>query len=146
MILIKTKPLKMLFVAFIMAALLIAGWLWFALLSPWGFTLPPDQTAPGAEVQQRVFVYGTLRMGWVRWMVIGRSVPVEMSSLPGYRKQGLHVEPSADDVVHGEVLVVDAMELRRLDRYERLGVRYERVDKTLLDGSRAWVYQRIDGS
>ena len=32
---------------------------------------------------------------------------------------------------------------RRLDRYKRLGIRYERVEATLDDGRRVWVYQRL---
>lgn len=129
-----------------MLAILSTGWLWFVLLSPWHFTLPPQTEVTSADTTHRVFVYGTLRFRPVRWLVIGRDVPVELSELPGYRKEGLDVSPSAKDVIRGEVFSVDSMELRRLDRYERLGVRYERVEKTLSDGSLAFVYQRIRGS
>ena len=38
---------------------------------------------------------------------------------------------------------MDADELSRLDRYERLGIRYERRTITLDDGTRAWVYLRL---
>lgn len=137
---------KRLFAVFAVLAFVSAIWLWFVLLSPWGFSLPAGSAMPHAEAPHRVFVYGTLRWRPVRWAVLGQDVPVELSSLPGYRKQGLDVQPSSGDVVQGEVLVVDAQALRRLDRYERLGVRYERVAKTLSDGSRAWVYQRIEGN
>ena len=139
------KTLKLLLAAIAIFALVSVAWLWFVLLSPWGFTLPPHAAATHAEVSHRVFVYGTLRWRPVRWLVIGKDVPVEPSSLPDYRKDGLHVSPSAGDRVRGEVFVVDGVELRRLDRYERLGVRYQRVEKTLSDGSVAWVYQRIEG-
>ena len=139
------KHLKALLLTTALALLLGGVWLWFILLSPWGFSLPPEETGSGAAVPHRVFVYGTLRLRPVRWIVIGRDVAVEPAALPGYRRRGLHVEPSPDDVVRGRVFYVDATELRRLDRYERLGVRYERVDKTLADGTRAWVYQRLDG-
>ncbi|BBI61983.1 hypothetical protein HSBAA_32890 [Vreelandella sulfidaeris] len=63
--------------------------------------------------------------------------------LEGYQRNGLDLSPQPGSKVEGLLLRVDADELARLDRYERLGVRYERVEITLEDGSRAWVYLRL---
>jgi hypothetical protein len=38
---------------------------------------------------------------------------------------------------------VSTSELRRLDRYERTGQVYERVELTLDDGEPAWVYRML---
>jgi hypothetical protein len=43
----------------------------------------------------------------------------------------------------GVVFTVPPEAFRRLDRYERAGVRYLRERKTLADGSEAWVYRLI---
>lgn len=121
-----------------------AGSLWYRMLSPWGYTPPPDLPQIEAGVAQRVFAYGTLRNALVRRIVVGRHVRTGQAELPGYRKQGLDLRAQAEASVEGEVFMVEADELRRLDRYERVGVRYERFEGVLGDGSRAWVYRRIE--
>lgn len=125
------------------AALLVV-WLWFTLLSPWGYA--PPQDLPPIEQQQthRVFAYGTLRYQGVRWLVTGRSTPAKSATLHGFRKEGLDLVPQAGARTHGKVFEVDAETLRRLDRYERLGVRYQRSRLTLDSGATAWVYRRRD--
>lgn len=120
-----------------------AGWLWLSMLSPWGYTPPAGLPAIEAGGPHRVFVYGTLRNPAIRWVVIGRHVPTASAVLEKYRKEGLDLRAQADARVEGEVFVVDADELRRLDRYERLGVRYERVELELADRTPAWVYRRL---
>jgi gamma-glutamylcyclotransferase (GGCT)/AIG2-like uncharacterized protein YtfP len=125
------------------AAALLAGWLWVVLLSPWGYTPPAGLAAIDEGVPHRVFAHGTLRRPLVRRLVIGRHVPAEPAVLPGYRRQGLDVLPQPGARTAGEVFVVDAAELRRLDRYERLGLRYERVERPLDGGGAAWVYRRL---
>jgi hypothetical protein len=62
----------------------------------------------------------------------------------GYRKQGLNIMADPSATVEGMRLTVSSTELRALDRYERLGIRYSRIRVTLEDGSTAWVYQRIE--
>lgn len=120
----------------------IAGWIWLTMLSPWFYERPDDI----ADIEQRthqVFVYGTLRYAPVRLVVIGSFGNPEKAVLEGYQRNGLDLSPQPGSKVEGLLLRVDADELARLDRYERLGVRYERVEITLEDGSRAWVYLRL---
>ncbi|MCF8055522.1 MAG: gamma-glutamylcyclotransferase [Desulfocapsa sp.] len=92
----------------------------------------------------RVFTYGTLRQPAVRWLVIGRLTPAQPATLPDFRKQGLNLVPETGAHTPGEVFVVDAEALRRLDRYERLGVQYQRSRLILASGATAWVYRRLD--
>ncbi|TDB05498.1 gamma-glutamylcyclotransferase family protein [Halomonas marinisediminis] len=122
--------------------LMVGGWLWLTLLSPFLYERPAH-LEPIAEGPHAVYVYGTLRVPVVRWIVIGDEVETRPASLEGWRRTGLDLEPAPGERVPGEVLIVDAEELARLDRYERLGIRYERVRHTLADGSEAWVYRRL---
>ena len=123
--------------------LLAAGGTWHLMLSPWGYE-PPAGLAPIEEgVPHRVFAFGTLRNPLVRGLVIGRHAPTQAAVLPGHAKVGLDVRPQPGAQTAGEVFVVEAGELRRLDRYERLGLRYERVELELEDGGPAWVYRRL---
>ncbi|WP_447044352.1 gamma-glutamylcyclotransferase family protein [Vreelandella sp. H-I2] len=120
----------------------IAGWIWLTMLSPWFYERPDDL----ADIEQRthqVFVYGTLRYAPVRLVVMGSFGDPEKAVLEGYQRNGLDLSPQPGRKVEGLLLRVEADELARLDRYERLGVRYERVEITLEDGSRAWVYLRL---
>lgn len=127
-----------------LALLLPPLYLWWVLFSPWGYVPPEGLPAHPEAGLQAVFVYGTLRNGLVRRIVVGRAVESAPASLPGYRKVGLDLQPAADESVPGERLVVTTSELLRLDRYERLGIRYERVQRVLADGSEAWVYRRLE--
>jgi gamma-glutamylcyclotransferase (GGCT)/AIG2-like uncharacterized protein YtfP len=100
-----------------------------------------------------VFVYGTLRYAPIRFVVMGTSGSPEAASLGGYRRCGLNIapitipsvttKPAPDSLINGLVLEVSALELARLDRYERLGVRYTRRQITLQDDTPAWVYRRL---
>nr|WP_163557320.1 gamma-glutamylcyclotransferase family protein [Halomonas sp. NO4] len=127
----------------LLAPLALAGWLWWTLLSPFTYDrpehLPPVETGPHA-----VFVYGTLRHAPVRWLVYGRVGDPQPAVLEDFRREGLDIAEAPGKAVEGVVLEVSARELARLDRYERLGIRYERVRVTLSDGSQAWAYQRLD--
>ncbi|MBK1643747.1 hypothetical protein CKO25_03545 [Thiocapsa imhoffii] len=118
-------------------------WLWFTFLSPFGFTHPEDLAPSDSQEMQQIFVYGTLRSPLVRWLVLGRAGETHEARLPDHRKVGLDVQPDPRHQTPGLIIRVTAEELRRLDRYERLGVRYERSKQPLSDGSWAWVYQRI---
>ncbi|TVP51273.1 MAG: gamma-glutamylcyclotransferase [Halomonas sp.] len=120
----------------------VAGWLWLTMLSPWFYDRPDDLP----DIEQRshqVFVYGTLRLAPVRLVVMGSFGAPEEAVLEGYQRSGLDLSQQPGSQVEGLRLRVDATELARLDRYERLGIRYERVKKTLTDGSNAWVYLRL---
>ncbi|MDO8863403.1 gamma-glutamylcyclotransferase family protein [Haliea sp. E1-2-M8] len=129
--------------ALLALTLLPVLYLWWLLLSPGGYSLPAGFELAPATGEQQVFVYGTLRNALVRRLVLGRPVATEEAFLPDYRKQGLDIEPQPGAGVHGEVLTLEPPGLRRLDRYERLGIRYERVQATLGDGRQVWVYRRL---
>lgn len=125
------------------ALVVIVVSLWLTLLSPFGYT-PPEGLPPIPDGEtHEVFVYGTLRSATVRRVVIGRRTDVQPARLEGFRRAHLNIEPAPAEHVEGMILEVDSEELRRLDRYERLGIRYERVRLTLADGSDAWVYRRL---
>lgn len=120
----------------------VAGWLWLTMLSPWFYERPEGL----ARIEQRshqVFVYGTLRYAPVRLVVMGSFGDPEKAILKGYQRDGLDLSLQSGSYVEGLLLHVSADELARLDRYERLGIRYERVAITLDDGTRAWVYLRL---
>ncbi|MFG6137072.1 gamma-glutamylcyclotransferase family protein [Halomonas sp. B23F22_10] len=123
----------------------VAAWLWLTMLSPWTYERP-DHLAPIAEGPHALFVYGTLTHAPIRWVVYGRAGEPEPASLEGYRRTGLDLVPCTPCEVKGLRLTVSAEELARLDRYERLGVRYRRVRIELADGRSAWVYRRLDNS
>lgn len=126
--------------------LLVAGigYLWLIFASPFGYNPPENLPAIDEDATYSVFVYGTLTEPWVRWLVMGRAGDSEPAKLPGFRKDELDLKPAPGAVTEGEVITVNADELRALDRYERLGVRYERVELTLQDGDSAWVYRLMD--
>jgi gamma-glutamylcyclotransferase (GGCT)/AIG2-like uncharacterized protein YtfP len=125
-------------------ALVGAAYLWLGVLNPIGYPPPPewDTLEPGQTHQ--VFVYGTLRYPLVRWLVYGRSGEPVPARLSGYRRQGLDIRADPSATVEGLRLAVSSAELRALDRYEQLGIRYHRLRVALGDGSTAWVYQRLE--
>ncbi|MDZ7852910.1 MAG: gamma-glutamylcyclotransferase family protein [Halomonas sp.] len=125
------------------ALLVLTGWLWLSMLSPWTYDRP-DHLNPVQEGPHRVFVYGTLTHAPIRWLVYGRAGEPEPAALEDFERTGLDLSPAPGARVEGLLLRVKAEELERLDRYERLGIRYERVRMTLSDGRRVWVYQRLD--
>lgn len=135
--------LKRFFVVAGVGMLSLAGWLWLTMLSPWFYERPNDL----AEIEQRphqVFVYGTLRYAPIRLIVMGSLGDPKQAVLEGYERSGLDLSADAGSRVEGLLLRVDPAELARLDRYERLGIRYKRREITLSDGTRAWVYQRLN--
>lgn len=121
---------------------LLLIYLWLTLLSPFFYDPPANNPSVG-EGPHQVFVYGTLRYGVVRWLVYDRWGDPMPASLAGYRRTGLDLEATRDERVEGWLLTVSAEELRDLDRYERLGVRYRRVRVTLESGDTAWTYRRL---
>ncbi|QTP55087.1 gamma-glutamylcyclotransferase [Billgrantia sulfidoxydans] len=122
--------------------LAVLGWLWLTLLSPFSYDRP-DHLPPIEEGEHAVFVYGTLRFAPIRWVVMGRAGETQAAVLEGFRREGLDLAEAPGERVPGEIVVVDADELERLDRYERLGIRYRRVPMRLADGRMAWVYRRL---
>ncbi|WP_416140641.1 gamma-glutamylcyclotransferase family protein [Halomonas sp. HK25] len=136
------RRLHLFFATLLGLPLAVAAWLWFTLLSPFTYDRP-DHLAPIEAGPHEVFVYGTLRSALVRWVVTGRAGDSRPAVLEDFRRTALDLEESPGERVEGEVITVSAEELARLDRYERLGIRYERVRLTLADGSAAWVYRRL---
>lgn len=104
----------------------------------------PDSLPVTYETSQSVFGYATLSNPVVRSVVVRRWVRSEPASLSGFRQVGRDLVYEQDAVVDGRVFEVSQLELRRLDRYERLGERYQRLQIALDDGTLAWVYQMID--
>lgn len=121
-----------------------AGYLWLTFASPFGYNPTADLPEIDDNATYQVFVYGTLTKPWVRWLVTGRAGDSKPAKLPGFQKEDLDIKPVAGAVTEGEVITVSADELRALDRYERLGVRYERVKITLQSGNEAWVYRLME--
>ncbi len=136
------RRLHLLFATLLGLPLAVAGWLWLTMLSPFTYDRP-DHLAPVEAGPHEVFVYGTLRSRLVRWVVTGRAGESRPVTLEDFRRTALDLEEAPGEHVEGEVITVSAEELRRLDRYERLGIRYERVRLTLTDGTKAWVYRRL---
>jgi len=135
--------LKWLFLLLIAGTAIGAGYFWYTFMSPYGYQ--PSETAIIDEriPQQDVFVYGTLRYDWLRWIIMGTPVNTRDATLEGYRRQDLDILPQVDAKVPGEVLTVSPAALKALDRYERLGIRYTRESVKLEDGTIAWVYRRL---
>lgn len=130
----------------IIFALLMSGvgYLWLTFVSPFGYNPTIELPVIDEEATYTVFVYGTLTQPWVRWLVMGRAGEGEPARLPGFKKEELDIKPAPGAVTEGQVITVDADELRALDRYERLGVRYERVELSLKNGESAWVYRLME--
>nr|WP_299241098.1 gamma-glutamylcyclotransferase [uncultured Halomonas sp.] len=134
--------LRRFFIASLVALSIVLLYLWFVLLSPFGYEAPND-LPPIAEGEHQVFVYGTLRFGLVRWLVYDRWGNPQEATLPGFRREELDLKRARESHVEGYLLEVDATELKLLDRYERLGIRYYRDRVTLSNGDHAWVYRRL---
>jgi gamma-glutamylcyclotransferase (GGCT)/AIG2-like uncharacterized protein YtfP len=120
-------------------------------LNPANFEVPEamqlelEQASYGFDEngKARLFVFGTLRNPAVRMLVTGSRISGRPGALSGYRRVGLDIVEDESASVGGLVLTVNERQLRRLDRYERLGQRYRRFVVSLEDGGRAWVCQRI---
>lgn len=136
------QALRYLLMTMVALPLAVAAWLWFTMLSPLTYDRP-DHLPDVAEGPHSVFVYGTLRLSPVRWIVMGRAGESKPAILEGFRREGLDLVEAPGERVAGEVIVVSADELEKLDRYERLGIRYARVPMRLADGRTAWVYRRL---
>lgn len=126
-----------------LALLVIGSWSWWTFVSPYNYSPPSSAVIEVAAGEQRVFAYGTLRNPLVRLLITRELTTATPAQLPGYRKQGLDIIEADAEKTAGEVFTVTPEGLQRLDRYERLGERYQRIELTLTDGEPAWVYQRL---
>jgi len=138
------KSIRHTLVALLTGLALGMGYLWLTFASSFGYNPPGNLPVVDDDTTYSVFVYGTLTKPWVRWLVMGRAGDSEPAELPGFRKEALDIKPAGGAITRGQVISVSADELRALDRYERLGVRYERVELTLKNGQSAWVYRLME--
>ncbi len=97
----------------------------------------------------KVFVYGTLAFGIVRFLVLGRFVEAQPAALVGWKRVGkpffgMTVVEDAPSTVHGFLITVSHDELEKLDRYERVEYRYTR-EEVLVENEKALVYVRRRG-
>jgi gamma-glutamylcyclotransferase (GGCT)/AIG2-like uncharacterized protein YtfP len=139
-----TKAIRYTLATLLSLFVLGISYLWLTFASPFGYNPTADLPTIEEDATYSVFVYGTLTQPWVRWLVMGRAGDSEPAKLPGFRREELDIKPAEGAVTKGEVITVDADELRALDRYERLGIRYERVELTLQNGKSAWVYRLME--
>ncbi|ALM52540.1 gamma-glutamylcyclotransferase family protein [Halomonas huangheensis] len=121
---------------------LMLGGAWLVWRSPLGYDRPENLPTVDAGPHE-VFVYGTLRYPVVRWLVTTDFLASTPAMLEDYRRDGLDVRIDPGSQVKGELLVVDRDTLLELDRYERLGIRYQRIRVELANGQQAWLYQRL---
>jgi gamma-glutamylcyclotransferase (GGCT)/AIG2-like uncharacterized protein YtfP len=128
----------------LLALLVIGSWSWWTFVSPHAYSPPSSSVIATDAGDQRVFAYGTLRNPLLRLLITREQTTTTPAHLPGYRKQGLDIIKADEEITTGVVFTVTPEGLRRLDRYERLGVRYERRLLNLTDGEAAWVYQRLE--
>lgn len=117
---------------------------WLRIYTPVDDALRPPIPAGMSPDTQPLFVYGTLQWAPLRFIIIGRFGQPQPARLPGFRREGLTIVADAEHDVEGQVVIVNDQELRALDRYERLGWRYQRIIITLDNSLRAWAYQRLD--
>jgi gamma-glutamylcyclotransferase (GGCT)/AIG2-like uncharacterized protein YtfP len=101
--------------------------------------LPNYNHEPRTEV---VFVYGTLKNTLVRALACRCLVDSTPTILVGYTKIGRNIIPSELGQVSGKRIQVSAIELARLDRYEKLPTKYQRT-RVLVSGETVWVYSKV---
>ena len=135
--------IKILLVTAALIVLLGGLWFWYIFISTHGHSMPEQLPGMEDEPPHAVFVYGSLTRPSVRWLILGHTGDPEPATLPGHRRDGLNLETESDAYTEGLVLHVSSEELRRLDRYERLGIRYDRVRIRLKSGQEAWTYIRL---
>lgn len=111
------------------------------LMSWWRFESPLSLGYQQSHYQ--VFVYGTLKQPLIRRLIVGAQIEAVPTQLEGFQKSGLTIVPQVDGVVAGYLITLTATQMQRVDRYERLGVRYCRFEVVLASGDNAWVYQRL---
>ena len=103
----------------------------------------PEGAPPIPEDHVQVFGYATLSNPLVRSAVVGRLVTSDAAELEGWRRIGRDLLQDPEGVTEGRVFTVSPDGLRRLDRFEQTGLRYNRRLKPLSDGTEAWVYGLI---
>lgn len=130
----------------ILMILVVAGGLYYSQIQPGGMRAPSVAVMARLEreAERPVFAYGTLTSPLVRFVVTLGVQDPRPASLEGYRRVGRNILPDESGVVEGVLFEVTPGELRRLDLYERVGTRYERVLVDLANGSTAWAYRMVE--
>jgi hypothetical protein len=118
---------------------------YFSLIQPGGLYPPSREVMEQLreDAEHPVFAYGTLTSPVVRIIVTWRLQETRPARLRGYRREDRNIVPDARAVVEGIAFDVTPRELRRLDLYERVGERYERISVILKDGEAAWAYRAL---
>jgi gamma-glutamylcyclotransferase (GGCT)/AIG2-like uncharacterized protein YtfP len=111
---------------------------------PSNLTPPVSERIDAQDGRIPVFVYGTLQHKPLRLLLYGRWDDQSPATLTGYRREGRTIVPDRFASVAGSVIWVSAEELKTLDRYERLGIEYDRIPVALDNGLRTWAYIRRD--
>lgn len=125
-----------------LAALVLAAALYLTQIQPGSFR-PVDTAAIAQDAQLPVFAYGTLKNPAIRFVVTLSTQDERPARLAGWAREGRDIDPAPGAATEGVVFDVTPRELRRLDRYERLGTLYRRIPVTLEDGTAAWAYDRL---
>jgi len=109
----------------LLVLLLFVVTLWWVWVNPYNFqfTESKDYSQQGSH---RVFAFGTLTNPVIRILIMRAYVPTEPAVLTDFRRQGLDLcaDPSAE--TEGLLFHATSRQLKRLDRYERLGIKYQR--------------------
>jgi len=138
-----TKAQSLLLISGLLPLLLVSYW-WLIWQSPWLYQPPVDLPTLDDRETHQVFAYGTLKSPLVRLLVTRRISSGEAARLEGFERQALNLAPNKEAFTDGILFEATPEELRRLDRYERIGIRYQRKELELADGQLAWVYQLIE--
>jgi gamma-glutamylcyclotransferase (GGCT)/AIG2-like uncharacterized protein YtfP len=141
-----TRSFQRWLAALILLAVAVAAGAYVMLIQPGGTRHVDAEEARrlAVEAEDPVFAYGTLTSPLVRFVVTLQAQETRPASLRGYRREGRNIVPDPGGIVDGLVFEVTPTELRRLDLYERVGERYERIRVGLADGTAAWAYQALD--
>lgn len=137
-----SKTQALLLITGLLPLLLVSYW-WLIWQSPWLYQPPVDLPLLDDRETHLVFAYGTLKSPLVRFIVTRRISSGEIARLPGYEREALNITPNEGSYTEGIVFKATPEELRRLDRYERIGIRYERREHQLDNGQAAWVYHLL---
>jgi hypothetical protein len=134
---------RRLLVPMLIVVMLLGGGSWSVRHAPFYLPTIENRLPVESDEELRVFGYATLTIPLVRLVVAGRPLPSSPATLSGYSRDGRALHRDVDGQVEGRVFDVTLNDLHRIDRYERLGTRYDRVEMVLDDGKPAMVYMLL---
>jgi gamma-glutamylcyclotransferase (GGCT)/AIG2-like uncharacterized protein YtfP len=107
-------------------------------------TEDPRIIAGASDLPETVFIYGTLKRGFLNHRRMDRALYRGDATANGLRLYDLGpfpmAVPEAGFRVDGEVYALTGRHLQALDRFEGAPRLYQRVPWTLNDGRVAWIY------